>query len=157
MLQFCNMSSSKDFTIAQRKNYAKLLYVNQGHTAKEAGRVAGVSERSMSKWVNEEGWDKLRASMAVTKAAQIQMMYAQLNELNNSIQLKPEGERYADSKQADSMVKIAAAIKSFEVDMSIAESLDVLMRFLDYVRSRNLATAQTLTTEVDLYIKSLVR
>ncbi len=141
----------------QKKDYAKILYTQMGLLQKEAAVKAGVSAKTMSAWVNNEGWDKLRASLAITREAQLRMVYAQLNELQTAINSRKEGERYPSAKEADAMAKLAATIKALETDAGLHETVDVLMQFLGWVRTTDLKKAQELTGLVDQFIKGKLR
>lgn len=139
------------------KNYAKLLYTKEGVTSQKdlAARV-GVSENTISKWVNEDNWERHRASVIITKDEQLRRVYMQLTELNDSIFKKPEGERFSNTKEADILVKLSAAIKQLETDVSLAEAIEVLTKFINMVNGENLAEGKIIVKWADLFIKSLV-
>lgn len=71
----------------QEKEYAKLLYLDtkQNLTQKEIAERVGVRENTLGKWIEAEGWDKLRVSLLTTKDNQLSMMYEQLDWLNRDI------------------------------------------------------------------------
>lgn len=53
----------------------------------------------------------------------MQSLYRQVAEVNNAIMLKPEGERYPDAKQADTIVKLTSAIRNMEQEVGIADRI----------------------------------
>jgi hypothetical protein len=61
----------------------------------------------------------------------------QLEELNNHIMKREEGERFANSKEADSISKLAIAIKTMETEASIADIVEVSKRLLNWMRKYN--------------------
>lgn len=71
----------------EQKEYAKFLFTEKNFTQKEIAEKAGVTEKTLIRWINEnEGeWKKLRQSMMTTKAAQIKGYYEQLDRLKDHI------------------------------------------------------------------------
>lgn len=71
----------------EQKEYAKFLFTEKNLTQKEIAEKAGVTEKTLIRWINEnEGeWKKLRQSMMTTKAAQIKGYYEQLDRLKDHI------------------------------------------------------------------------
>jgi hypothetical protein len=75
--------------------------------------------------------------MLVTRQEQLNRLYMQLEELNNHIMKREEGERFANSKEADSISKLAIAIKTMETEASIADIVEVSKRLLNWMRKYN--------------------
>ena len=143
----------------QRKyDYAKLLYTVQGVTVqKELAERVGVSLQSINNWVKEEGWESYRASVIITKESELQRLYAQVTELNDHITNKPKGERFANSKEADTLGKLTAAIRQLETDTSVADTIEVLKNFTNHIRQDNYEKAKEVTTLADIFIKSIIK
>ncbi|MBL7779940.1 MAG: DDE transposase family protein [Saprospiraceae bacterium] len=139
-------------TIDQKKEFAKLLYVRERLTQKEVATRAEVSEQTMVKWVREYGWEKLRRSLLVTKQEQIARLYDQIESLNTEI-----GDGYADSKQADVITKLTAAIRNMETEVNIGERVEVCMELCDYTRQVAPEKASELVTLCDSFIKSMLK
>lgn len=74
----------------EQKDYAKFLYTEKNFTQKEIAEKAGVTEKTLIKWINEneQEWKKFRNSLMTTKPAQIKMLYGQLERLNETIQTR---------------------------------------------------------------------
>ena len=144
-------------TIQQKKEYAKILYTQLRLTQKEAAEKSGVSTKTINKWVNDEKWDDLRSSFIITKNQQLKRLYAQINEINTAIEKRPEGERYANSKEADTLVKLTAAASSLESETSIAETVTVFINFIEWLRTVELPKAQDFGNYMDDYIKTLCK
>lgn len=72
----------------EQKDYAKFLYTEKNFTQKEIAEKAGVTEKTLIKWINEndQEWKKLRTTLMTTKPYQIKMLYGQLERLNETIQ-----------------------------------------------------------------------
>ncbi|AEL23854.1 YfeC-like transcriptional regulator [Cyclobacterium marinum] len=146
-------------TIAQKKEHAKLLYTVEGVTVqKELAERTGVSAQSINKWVNSENWESLRTSIMLTKEAELRRLYRRFTFLNDTIEKKETEElKPVSNSEADALVKISAAIKNLETDVSAAEAIEVLKNFINSVKAHNLDLARSITNEADYYIKSLIK
>ena len=148
----------KKETIQRKKEYAKLLFTTQGVTVqKELAERVGVSAVTMNKWVHEEGWESLRASVILTKENELHRFYMQVTELNDFIQLKEAGQRFANSKEADTLVKLSGAIRQLETDTSVADTIEVLKNFIHHIREDDYAKAKEVTRLGDVFIKSIIK
>ena len=145
-----------ELTRAQKKEIAKALFLSdKAVTQKEVAKSIGVTEATVSKWATDDKWNELRDSLVLTRDEQLSRLYKQLKEFNDFIDNKPEGARFPSSKEADALIKISRAIKDMEVELSISESLDVLKKFLDFIRP--IATweqAQQIRKLCDMYVKN---
>jgi transposase len=141
----------------QRKDWAKLLYTKEHLSQKEIAERTGVSAVTINKWAKEGEWQKLRQSMLTTKETQIARLYEQLDELNSVIQSRDPGERYANSKEADTLTKLTAAIKSMETDASIADITEVGKRLLEWLRPQNPDKAIEVARLFDDFIKDCLK
>ncbi|MBS4063019.1 MAG: helix-turn-helix domain-containing protein [Chitinophagaceae bacterium] len=145
-------------SIAQKKEHAKLLYTVEGVTVgKELAERVGVSPQTISKWINSEDWEMIRASLIMTREAELRRLYSRLTFLNDTIEERETKEKKPiTNSEADTLVKISASIKNMETDVSVSEAIQVLKDFINAVRSSNLALAKSMTVEADHYIKSLL-
>ncbi len=71
----------------EQKEYAKFLYTEKNLTQKEIAEKAGVTEKTVTKWIgeNDDEWRKLKKSLMTSKANQIKSYYEQLERLNDEI------------------------------------------------------------------------
>ena len=148
---------SKD-VIEMRKTLAKKLYLHDNITTqKELSARVGISERSISKWINDEKWDKLKKNFLLTREEQMSNLLDELAELNAFIRKKPEGVRFADSKEGDVRRKLIKDIKELEAKAALPEVIAVCKMLLELVRKVDLKDAQLLSKYCDALIKSLLR
>lgn len=140
--------------IAQKKEWAMHLFVKEQLTQKEIAARVDVREATVSSWVAKGGWRRMQQSVLATRATELANLYAQLAELNAAIRLRPEGERFANAKEADTLSKITSAIRSLETDTSIADIVDVFMKFNEYVRKVKFEAITDLVELEDAFIKS---
>jgi DNA-binding XRE family transcriptional regulator len=149
-MTFVSMSLSKK----QKVEYAKVLYTIQQLTQKETAERVGISQKTMCAWVNKYKWDELRASLIISKDQELKRIYAQINELNNSIQEREQGKRYATSKEADILSKLASTAKSLESDMGISEYVSAFTSFTDWLREAEPAKAKDFLILQDQFIQT---
>lgn len=129
------MEKSRDLTIEQKKDFAKIIYLNEpGISQKELAERVGVSKVTINKWVNTEKWEELCTSLLVTKETQLKRLYAQLKALNDAINAREEGKRFPDTKEGNVLAQITAAINRLETETSTAEKMATGQEFLQYVR-----------------------
>lgn len=148
-----------DLTIKQKKSWAKTLYVVERLSQKECASRVGTSEKTMSKWVNDpkEKWDTLRVSVIITKEQQLNRFYSQINELNTLIEQRAAGSRYALSKEADTLVKLTAAVKALETETGISEIITVFKDFTNWLKTVDLPKAQELIKLQDEFITTRIK
>lgn len=143
----------------QKKEWAKSEYLRGDLSQKEIAEKVGISTVTMNKWVNdpEDNWDRLRKSMLITREAQLQRLYMQLDELNRNIMSREEGKRFPDSKEADTISKLAGAIKTMETEANIADVVEVSKRFLNWLRRLAPEKAREVAAMFNDFIKDLLK
>ncbi len=146
-----------ELQINQKKEWAKQLFIENKLNQKLIAEKVGVSEKTLSKWVNEGHWERLRKSLLISKQEQLANLYDQLSEINSHIKKKPEGERFADSKQADIMVKITASIEQLEEETNMADVFEVGKRFISWLQSHDFQKAKEVVDLYDGFIKSCLK
>jgi len=144
-------------TIDQKKEWAELLCTKEGYSQKDAAAKVGVSTVTMNKWYNEGNWLRVRQSMLITRQEQLSRLYMQLDELTSFIKKKPEGERFANSKEADTISKLAGSIKTMETEASIADVVEVSKRFLSWYRPFNHTKALEIAGLFNDFIKDILK
>lgn len=123
-------------TMADKQHVAKLLYTVQKLDQRVVAKKVGVSNNTINAWVEKFQWKKLRNRLAVSKEEVLGNLYEQLEELNNEIRNRPEGSRYANTKEADIQVKYTASIRNLETDLAIADIVDAGMRFIKSIQPK---------------------
>lgn len=140
--------------MAEKQELAKHYYVKERMLQKEVADKVGVRAATISKWVKDGRWDKLRQSMLTTRSEQLSILYQQLEELNSHIMGKAEGSRFADAKQADVLSKITTAIERLERESSLGDVVEVFMKFNDFVRKNAYESLQGIVELEDAFIKA---
>lgn len=142
-----------DLTNAQKKEWAKTLYLRENLTQQEIADRVGVSRVTVSNWVRAGKWEEQKAGLTLTRQEQVANLYRQVAEINRAISARAEGERYPNSKEADILGKLSASIRNMEQETGIADIISVLTGFIEWLRPLDLDKAKELTRLADAYIK----
>ncbi len=142
-----------ELTAQQKKDYARMLYLKDNLTQQEIAEKVGVSRQSVIRWMKAEKWEEMKVGVTLSREQQISNLHRQVMELNNVILPRPEGERYATAPEADTLGKLAAAIKKMETDVGIADLVSVGIRFIEWIRPIDLDKAKEVTILWDKFIK----
>lgn len=147
---FCTKKAS-EMKISEKKEWAKLLFIKENLTQKEIAAKVGTTEKTLSKWVNAEHWEHLKVSIVITKEEELRRLYEQLSGINSFIKESPQ--KFATPGQADTITKLAAAIRSLETDISLADTITVAQKFINFLRPIDLEKAKEVTLLFDAFIK----
>lgn len=161
------MGLSKD----SEREFARMLYVNERITFKEIGIRVKVSEKTISKWAEADGWDKLRKSLLTTRQNQLVHWYNQLEAMNEDIANRPslvndkdgkpiaraEKKLIPTSSEADTMTKIASNIHKLETEVGLGEYVEVIKKLLVFVQGANLPDAILFKNYADEFINAKIK
>lgn len=142
-----------DLTNAQKKEWAKTLYLRENLTQQEIAERVGVSRVTVSNWVRSGKWEEQKAGITLTRQEQVANLYRQVAEINRAISARAEGERFPNSKEADILGKLSAAIRNMEQETGVADIISVFTGFIEWLRPLDLDKAKELTRLADAYIK----
>ena len=95
-----------ELTSRQKKDFARTIYLNEELTHAEIAERVGVKRQTVSRWAGEGNWERYKVSITMTREEQLKNLYLQLAELNNAINGRPEGERFASTAESDTIDKI---------------------------------------------------
>lgn len=138
---------------SQKKQWAQTLYLRENLTQLEIAERVGVSRVTVSKWVRDGKWEEQKAGITLTRQEQVANLYRQVAEINRTIATRHEGERFPNSKEADILGKLSAAIRNMEQETGIADIISVLTAFIEWLRPLDLDKAKEITRFADAFIK----
>ena len=139
----------------QEKEFAKSLYIGGGLTQKEIASRVSVTEKTLASWIKKEKWDNLKKSLLTTKQNQLAFLYDQLDFLNTDI--ADRDFKVAVGKEADTIIKLTAAINRLETETSIGDTVEVARNFIEFVRPQDLELAKTITNLFDVFITAKMK
>lgn len=146
-----------DLKSEQKKMLAREIYLLGNYTYEEIAQKVGAQRQTISRWAKAGNWDNLKAGMTVTREAILSRMYRQLNNMNSAILEREPSKRHPDTKEADVMVKLAAAIKNMETDVGISDIISVGMRFGEFLRRIDLDKAKEYVKLWDVFLKEQIK
>ena len=136
-----------------RRDIAKSLYLNGSYTQEEIALKVDVTRQTVARWIRDGKWDDLKASLTITPAQILAGLNRQIVEINNNINAREEGHRFATVPEADTLAKLASAIKKIESDVGIADIVDVSIRFTNWLRPLGIDMAKKFADLLDAFLK----
>lgn len=131
----------------KKSNAKKLafdLYMSTELSQLAIAKTVGVRSSTVGKWVNDERWNEIKAADSVTRKRNIMNYQMQLAELNRLISSRDEGRRIPDSKEADIIKKLTAAIKDLDRSIHLTDYITVFEEFMRYLTPANTVLARQL-------------
>lgn len=132
------------------KEFARLLFTRERLTQKECAQRAGVSERTMGKWVQDEKWEMQRAALSITREQQLTSWYQQINAINEDIATRGNIPTTGDT---DKLNKIASCIEKLEKETGIKEIISVGSEFLNFSRREFPTEVIRLSDQFDAFVR----
>lgn len=151
-----NRNNMAELTNQQKKDWAKTLYLRESLTQQEIADRVGVSRVSVSSWIRTGKWEEQRTALTLTREEQVRSLYRQVAAINKAIEERPEGERFANTTEADIIGKLSKSIKQMETEVGIADVISVLTKFIEFLRPVDLEKAKDVTRLADAFIKTLL-
>jgi transposase len=98
----------------REQKIARIMYVEQGKQAKEISQMTGVSEVTLSKWVNKFGWKDQRNARISSPGVRLENIRQLINDLSEQRielgQQVKEAERVKDSDAISDLRKQIACV-----------------------------------------------
>tara|TARA_R100000306_G_C4379323_1_gene143399 strand:+ start:463 stop:906 length:444 start_codon:yes stop_codon:yes gene_type:complete len=141
----------------QAQEFAKTLFLDtdQKLTIQEIAERVGVRPNTVSKWIKDGEWEKLRKSLLVTRQVMISDLYDQLEWLNNDI--KSRDIKVATSKESNTIAVLTTSIKRLETETSVAEVYEVATGFLDFLKPQDFELYKKLVPLFDAFINAKLK
>lgn len=143
--------------LREKQELAKLIYLTEDITQEELANRTGITPKTISKWIEDEGWAKLKRNIPLTRDELLASWYDELAELKEFIKKKPEGQRFADFKEAQLRRSLLKDIATLEFDSGIPEIISVMTAFVKFIRRQDLDNAKEVSHLADAFIKSKIR
>ena len=142
-----------ELTNNQKKEWARTLYLRENLTQQELAERVGVSRPTISNWIKAGKWEEHKAGITLTRREQVNNLYRQVAEINRTISERPEGQRFANSKEADILGKLSTSIARMEQEVGIADKISVLTGFIEWLRPADINKAREITALADAFIR----
>lgn len=138
-------------TNLQKKELAKMLYLQSGLNFQEIAGKVGANRTTIGRWAEKEKWEMLRAAGTTTREEQIRNMYVQIAEINREISSREK--RFATPAEADTIGKLSAAIAKLEGESNIADIISVSRRMLLWIRKEEPKRLPEMIDLFDRFVK----
>lgn len=136
-----------------KKELAEILFIDADYSQKEIAQELGISENTIVKWADIEGWKQKKAIRTLSPDKLIAAYYDQSDKI---IQDAKEAERTLSSKECDALNKLAAAIEKLDKKVSPSINMAVFIRFNNYLKVIDNELVKKLLSYQKDYIQTLI-
>ena len=130
-----------------RKKLAKLLYLQGELSQQEVCEQLDIDKAQMSRWVNNGGWNMIRAARKTTPIELIKANYVQIQRIHDSAD---EEQRALTPAESDQIYKLTLANKELDKSADLGAYMIAYQDLCDYIKTFNPAFAKEL---VDLQME----
>ena len=141
-----------DLTNAQKKEWAKTLYLKENLTQQEIADRVGVSRVSVSNWVRAGKWEEQKVGLTLTRQEQVANLYRQVAEINKATPNGPKGNGSPHPRRLTSSGNCGGHTQH-GAGSGHCDIISVLTGLIDWVRAADLEKAKEITRLADAYIK----
>lgn len=146
----------KELTNQQKKDWARVIFLQENMTIQEIAAKVGISRVTLGKWAKEGNWEMYKVALTTTREEQIRNTYLQLAEINKSIADRKEN-KFPTPAEADTIKKLTAAINDMEKDFGIDIIIGVTKKLLAWMKKRNPEKADEMSYIIDEFIQEKLR
>lgn len=146
----------------QKKELARLYFMN-GESQKSIAQKTGVSEVTIGRWVEKEGWKMKRASMNVTRPEIVNKNLMLISKLLDKLNSE-DVDMHDIGKIIDQISKLAAAIERIDKKANVIDAIEVFTSLNKWLEQRmewdkeiTPELLQTINRYQDLYINEQVK
>ena len=143
-----------EMTLKEKKELAKVLFVNQKLSQKEVAEKVNVTEKTISKWVNDSKWKALQQSLLLTREEQLSAMLQELQNINEVIKCNNTG--YANKEQAYIRDTLVQNIKKLQIETGAEQVIETAERFCRFVKNIDYDKAMEINKLFDIFIREEV-
>lgn len=136
-----------------KQNQARNLYFQTKLTQAQIAELLGISQKTVSTYVNENKWNLLKQRAEQAPALMLEQMNSELQELNEAIAARPLGQRFPTKEEAEIRRKTLHSINLINSRQSAGYYSQVFMNFISWVYKQNVKDAQLLTRYADRFLK----
>ncbi|MCW3123050.1 MAG: hypothetical protein JWQ38_2542, partial [Flavipsychrobacter sp.] len=138
----------------EKKQQAKNLYFQTGMNNTQIANLLNVSRRTISYWVKEGNWERLRQSATHMPSLLAENCYHIFGHLTEGYLSERRITNPVTHKEIDGLHKLASTINKLKNRATLNESMEMFGFFLDGLRQRNPRLAEELTPYIEEYISS---
>jgi transcriptional regulator with XRE-family HTH domain len=140
-----------------KQNQARNLYFQTTLTQAQKAELIGVSQRTVSNYINDNKWNLLKQRAEQAPALMLEQMHSELQELNEAIASRPFGQRFPSKEEAEIRRKTLISINLINARMSAGYYSQVFMNFINWVYKQSIEDAQFITRYADKFLKGQMK
>lgn len=133
----------------------KALYM-AGYTQQQIADKLGVTPVTVSRWARRDNWQELRDAASNSRGNNIKAMYAELTEINNAIQAREEGKRYANNSESLVRNRLVTNIQQLENKYNLSHLIGIGQDLCNWIADTDLAKAQEVADIYDKFVTHCV-
>lgn len=136
----------------EKKLQAKNLYFQTSLTKTEIAEILNISRRSLSYWVREGEWNRLKESAKHLPAMLAENCYHMIAHLQEHYLSEQRITNRVSSKEIDALHKLTLTANKLSNRCTLNESMELLGFFMEMLRNKNGALADQIMPYVDEYM-----
>lgn len=136
----------------QAREQARNLYFQSDLTQAQIASIAGINPKTLYTWIKKENWDRMKAAAVRTPAAITEKLYIQLNNLTYAIIGRESGSNFPTKDEAYVIKTLAYSIGKIKKQVSVSETIDVMMGFIDYINKRDNDLAKKVARHAEQFV-----
>jgi transposase-like protein len=138
----------------EKKQQARNLYFQTGLNKTQIAAILEISRRSLSYWVREGDWDRLKKSAEHMPAILVENCYHIFGNLTERYLSERRVTDPVKPVEIDALYKLTRTIKNLKSRAALNESIELCGHFIDMLHAKNPELAQAVMPYLDEYMTS---
>jgi len=138
----------------EKKHQAKTLFFQSGLNNTQIASLLNVSRRSISTWVKEGDWNRLKQSAKYLPSMLAENCYHIIGHLTESYLSESRLTNPITYKEIEGLHKLTLTAKKLQNRCTINENMELFGYFMEMVSKRNPELAQTIHPYIDEFIST---
>lgn len=138
----------------EKKHQAKTLFFQSGLNNTQIASLLNVSRRSISTWVKEGDWNRLKQSAKYLPSMLAENCYHIIGHLTESYLSERRLTNPVTYKEIEGLHKLTLTAKKLQNRCTINENMELFGYFMEMVSQRNPELAQTIHPYIDEFIST---
>jgi len=140
--------------INEKKHQAKALFFQSGLNNTQIASLLNVSRRSISTWVKEGDWNRLKQSAKYLPSMLAENCYHIIGHLTESYLSESRLTNPVTFKEVEALHKLTITAKKLQNRCTINENMELFGYFMEMVSQRNPELAQAIHPYIDEFISA---
>jgi len=140
--------------INEKKHQAKTLFFQSGLNNTQIATLLNVSRRSISTWVKEGDWNRLKQSAKYLPSMLAENCYHIIGHLTESYLSESRLTNPVTYKEIEGLHRLTLTAKKLQNRCTINENMELFGYFMEMVSQRNPELAQTIHPYIDEFIST---